>query len=93
LQAVRAGKWKMHVPNKMKYASIRGDSTFVFDGALYNLEKDIGEKNNVWNENPEVVKRMLQYADELRDEFGDQGMCSPYIRQAAYADNPKLLKK
>ncbi len=92
LQAIRWGKWKMHVPNKQKYASIwKDDTTFNFNGALYNLENDLTETTNVWNDHPTVVKKMLEIAEEVRSEFGDQGMCSPYIRPAGYIDYPKPL--
>ena len=29
------------------------------DGQLYDLEADLQEQNNLWNEKPDVVKKML----------------------------------
>lgn len=48
LQAVRSGKWKLHVNNTKPTQ-------------LYDLESDIGEKKNVIESNPEVVQRLERY--------------------------------
>lgn len=39
--------------------------------ALYNLENDVGEKTNVAEQNPEVVKRLLTLVEEGRTDLGD----------------------
>ncbi|MBN9117665.1 MAG: sulfatase [Planctomycetes bacterium] len=39
--------------------------------ALFDLEADVGEKENVAEKHPEVVKRLLGYADAARAELGD----------------------
>ena len=38
---------------------------------LYNLEKDISERNNVGDKYPEVVKRLEELAEKIRAELGD----------------------
>lgn len=91
LQAVRWKEWKLHVPNKNRHPSMWKDTTVNFKGELYNLETDIGETNNVFDQYPEIVERLLGYAGALREEFGDYGMCSPYIRMAGYDDEPEFL--
>jgi len=47
LQAVRSGKWKLHIGKK---------------AALFDLEADIGETKNVMKKHPEVAKRLRGYA-------------------------------
>ncbi len=80
LQAVRSGKWKLHLPHY--YRSLAGYpggtegkpmpmkqlSTTL---ALYDLEKDPGEKDDVASANPDVVKRLETLADEARLDLGD----------------------
>jgi arylsulfatase A len=39
--------------------------------ALYDLKADIGEKTNVANQHPKVVKRLLALADKARLDLGD----------------------
>jgi arylsulfatase A-like enzyme len=80
LLAVRSGPWKLHVPQT--YRSLDGKpggtngipAKYVqlkTDLALYNLENDIGEKNNVASENPEVVKQLSALLDKMRTDLGD----------------------
>jgi arylsulfatase A-like enzyme len=63
LEAVRSGKWKLLLPHKHR-------DKFV-PMALYDLQEDIGEQNDVSAENPQVVKNLSQLADKMRQELGD----------------------
>ncbi len=74
LQAVRSGKWKLHT-NKGSPAQ------------LYDLESDIGEKNNVIKSNPEVVRRLNGHLKAFAEDIADNS------RPAAFVDNPKPLAK
>lgn len=38
---------------------------------LYNLEEDLSESRNVAGQHPEVVQRLLKYAEEAREDLGD----------------------
>jgi arylsulfatase len=38
---------------------------------LYDLSADIGETTNVADQHPDVVKRLLGYAEQARAELGD----------------------
>ncbi len=38
---------------------------------LYDLRRDPGERYNVMEYNPEIVKRLQKIADEARDDLGD----------------------
>lgn len=54
LEAVRQGDWKLR---------LRG-------GELYNLQKDIGEKQNVSGQHPEVVRRLREMAAAAEADLG-----------------------
>ncbi len=80
LHAVRSGRWKLHVPHG--YATIEGAelATATFQGtyaqasiglSLFDLNIDIGETNNVANQHPEVVERLLVLIEQARDDLGD----------------------
>ncbi len=58
--------WKLHFHNNQLFDSVR---------ALYRLNGDIGETENVRDSNPGVVQRMVQMAKEFR-----QDVCSPHPR-------------
>jgi len=79
LEAVRSGPWKLHLPHE--YRSLAGEAgkdgqpgpykTAKTELALYNLTTDVGEKTNVAEQNPDVVKRLLAIAEEGRADLGD----------------------
>ena len=80
LQAVRQGKWKLHVPHK--YTSYEGlePGRDGFPGPtqtketafeLYDLEKDIGERHNVVELFPDVTERLMVLVEAAREELGD----------------------
>ena len=75
LHAVRAGRWKLHLPlpvdEKWKKYSQNEDVMNFETPVLFDLEKDIGEKNNVANKHPEVVKSLLELAEQGRNDIGD----------------------
>ncbi len=79
-QAVRQGKWKLHIPHA--YTSYEGlePGRDGFPGPtekrktgyeLYNLEKDIGERNNVVELFPDVAERLMALVETAREELGD----------------------
>lgn len=71
LQAVRSGIWKLHFPHQYRHQANApgedGKAAGQFDAAiglsLFNLEDDIGEKNNVAEKYPNIVKRLTELAD------------------------------
>lgn len=80
LHAIRSGPYKLHFPHGYRTMAGRpggtdGRPTRYSTGktglALYNLDKDIGEKNNIAEQHPEIVAKLKRYADEARKEFGD----------------------
>lgn len=80
LEAVRSGKWKLHLPHAYRTLAGReggtGGQPARYEQAeiglsLFNLENDICEQNDVSAQNPKVVKRLLSLADKMRQELGD----------------------
>lgn len=79
LQCVRSGKWKLHFPHP--YRSLKGEpgnggipGPYIqrkTDLALYDLEKDVSEKNNVAADHPEIVARLKKLGQQAREELGD----------------------
>jgi arylsulfatase A-like enzyme len=80
LQAVRSGKWKLHFPHD--YRTLAGKpggrdgqpaayANANIELALFDLEADAGEQNNVVADYPEVVARLQSLAENARDDLGD----------------------
>lgn len=78
LDAVRSGNWKLHLPRKY-YTSVEpgsgglpGTSEWSYiDLALFDLKNDIGEQHDLSFKHPEIVDRLLGYAQKARFEIGD----------------------
>lgn len=82
LEAMRSGSWKLHFPHG--YRSLSGrtpgmdGSTSGYDYSvktgveLYDLSVDIGESVDVSEAHPDVVARMTEMADRMRQELGDK---------------------
>jgi arylsulfatase A-like enzyme len=76
LEAVRKGKWKLHLPHA--YRSYVDMIPAERDGlpakthqrqiglSLYDLDKDPGEKEDLSGANPEVVKELQAFAESER---------------------------
>jgi arylsulfatase A-like enzyme len=86
LQAVRAGRWKLHFPHD--YPTLAGTSggkdgmpgrykTGRVNLALYDLEKDPAETINVVEQNPVVVEKLRKLAEGAREELGDSATKQP----------------
>lgn len=81
LQAVRDRRWKLHFPHK--YRTLNGRSGGS-DGTptryeqaeiateLFDLKNDVGETTNVYDQHPEVVKRLTAAAETARLDLGDR---------------------
>jgi arylsulfatase A len=66
LEAVRKGKWKLHMAKGKAFN--KADESM---NELYDLEADIGEENNVFDEHPDIVEELRAVADAARAELGD----------------------
>ena len=75
LQAVRSGKWKMHLRRKGKGPKAK---TSVL---LYDLASDVGEQRDVADKHPDVVSRLKKLAGsfdvELKKKRRPQGSAVP----------------
>jgi arylsulfatase A len=98
LQAVRAGKWKLHFQHD--YQAIKtpgGDGKpgqYVkahLELSLFDLENDVGETSDLAAANPEVVGRLTALADTVRQDLGDVGTktVGKGVRPAAIVQPPK----
>ena len=81
LQAVRQGKWKLHLPRDVKQAGTEpflinrhiapNDRVGFKEPFLVDLDKDLGETTNVADQNPGVVKQLFALAQGMRNDLGD----------------------
>lgn len=92
LQAVRKGKWKLHLPHEYRsYHGVRpgrdgwpgpyekGRTGFE----LYDMEDDPKELRNLADQHPVVVEQLMQIAERAREELGDVGRPGAGVRPAA----------
>lgn len=98
LQAVRSGRWKLHLPRPEPREGIYGEcapwlavNTAVMPTAqLYDLETDIGEMNDVASQHPSIVASLMALADSARQDLGDYGRPGAGVRPTgtAHPDYP-----
>ncbi|MFW6163970.1 MAG: hypothetical protein ACODAJ_14475, partial [Planctomycetota bacterium] len=79
LQAVRAGKWKLHLPRPAdppwtprwaRHIKPR-DVIAIESPMLFDLDADVGEQRDVAAQHPDVVARLLKLAEQARQDIGD----------------------
>ena len=79
LQAVRSGRWKLHVPRPAKPPWAPNwarhinpkDVVAIEKPMLFDLEADIGEQHDVAAAHPDVVERLLALVERGRTDIGD----------------------
>nr|WP_299381095.1 sulfatase [Allomuricauda sp.] len=79
LEAIRKGKWKLHVPHKYNNVIAAADGNAhgrknipsEIGLSLFDLSKDVGEQNDVSKEHPKVVQELLKKMDAMKQELGD----------------------
>ena len=81
LEAVRKGQWKLVFPHEGRSFENQqpGNNGFPgvapenvkFDMALYDLRRDPGERYDVQKTYPDVVKELMELAEQARDDMGD----------------------
>ncbi len=91
LQAMRWGKWKLHFPHGYRTLGGRKGGTggkpvnygqAKIGLALFDLETDVGETQNVAAENPDVVAAIQALAEAARTELGDGKQKGAGVRPA-----------
>ena len=82
LEAVRAGRWKLHV--RKQGEEIR---------ALYDLKEDAAEINNIFDENSEIVKALEELLETCRSDLGDDytQKSGKNVRPVGETENPQPL--
>lgn len=82
LEAVRVGKWKLFVSRQNE--EVR---------ELYDLENDVVERVNLYQEQPEIVNRLYQYIADMRPVLGDSATAvfGADCRPAGRVENPRPL--
>lgn len=90
LQAVRQGKWKLHLPRAKEPIGAAPFSRNVHIAPadrigfekpfLVDLEKDLGETTDRSGQNPEVVRRLLALAESMRKDLGDYNRVGKNMR-------------
>ncbi len=83
LQAVRSGKWKLHLPRKQRDREVAGK--------LYDLAADIGEQKDVAADNPDVVAKLTALAEKCREDLGDGDRPGKNCRQPGHVEESKPL--
>jgi arylsulfatase A len=83
LQAVVSGdgRWKLILPHRYRTLAGRDggregvpskyENKEIAAPELFDLKADVGESKNVASANPEVVQRLLAFAEKCRDDLGD----------------------
>lgn len=87
LVGVRSGKWKMLYPHTYSVPSRPGidgmhgqyESRSI-ELALFDLASDVGEKNNVANQYPEVIAQLESLAEAARRDIGSRTEPGPNAR-------------
>jgi hypothetical protein len=82
LEAVRRGKWKLHVRKGKNEIS-----------ELYDLSEDISESENLYDLYPDVVAELLSELVACRHDMGDAatGIEGENVRPIGRVDNPAPL--
>lgn len=79
LEAVRSGPWKLHFPHAHRSQTGPGgddgrpanEGNGRIEKALFNLETDVSESQNVLEAHPDVVARLERFAEDMRADLGD----------------------
>src|SRR5881394_516067 len=84
LQAVRSGKWKLHLAHNYDRPDPPGHDGKPGKCAkrpigveLFDLEHDISETNNVADQHSDVVVRLQALAEKCREDLGDSATGQP----------------
>ncbi|MFM8394461.1 MAG: sulfatase-like hydrolase/transferase, partial [Acidobacteriota bacterium] len=78
LHAVRRDKWKLHLPHPYRHLATTGrdgqpgrDETRQTELALFDLDNDPAESNNIATQYPEIVKQLMTDVEQARQDLGD----------------------
>jgi arylsulfatase len=90
LQAVRQGKWKLHLPRPKDPEWLRPlvlsehnepeDSGPITEPLLFDIESDLRERRNLAVDHPEIVANLLAAAERAREDLGDHDRLGRNVR-------------
>lgn len=90
LQAVRQGQWKLHLPRPADPEWLRPlvpsehndpeDSGPIAEPLLFDVASDFRERRNVADKHPEIVARLLDAAERVREDLGDHDRLGRNVR-------------
>ncbi|MEZ4869677.1 MAG: sulfatase [Caldilineaceae bacterium] len=88
LMAVRSGKWKLHVGHFI----LRDDRVEPL-AELYDLDADIGETTNLYDQHPAIVAELMAKLEACRQDLGDAatGVTGQNRRPVGRVDHPDTL--
>ncbi|GAB3893503.1 sulfatase family protein [Spirosoma agri] len=101
LEAVRQGDWKLVFahPGRTYEGFLPGQGgkpgpnteNHAFPMALYNLQRDPGERYDVREQNPDIIRKLEKLAEEARTDLGDdiQNRTGRNVRAAGIVDTTK----
>ena len=91
LQAVRSGRWKLHLALNDKQRNW-GKSEGPVPAQLFDLVAEISEESDVSAEHPEVVARLTALAERARETLGDDGQTGTEQREAGWVATPDVRR-
>lgn len=90
LQAVRKGRWKLHLPRPRDPEWLApltpssslspADAAAVLQPMLFDIESDYGEQHNLAAEHPQVLAEMMAFVEETRRRYGDYNRLGADVR-------------
>jgi arylsulfatase A-like enzyme len=91
LHAVREAHWKYY-PKPTRFLRVGSDEYLeIPQGALYNLNADPGEINNLAKQHPEVSDRLKALSHSFARELGDEGHVGSGVRKAGFVKDGKPI--
>jgi arylsulfatase A-like enzyme len=89
LQAIRSGPWKLFLPTGKGPRHPHAVKGKEAKPILFNLVKDIGSQEDVSEQYPKVVKRLMGLAESARIDLGDLGTTGTGQRSIGKVKNPQ----
>ncbi len=89
LQAVRSGPWKLFLPLKPLGRHPHFGSKESVVPLLFHVVDDIGSKNNVADDHPDIVTRLTALADRARLDLGSADRPGDNVRPRGEVSDPQ----
>ncbi|MBP7569503.1 MAG: hypothetical protein KBA95_05545 [Acidobacteria bacterium] len=90
LQAVRAGRWKLHLPLASKRHGWH-QPPYEERGQLYDLDSDVSEQVNLFDARPDVVSRLSALAAAAAADIGNENRDGRRQRPAGWVERARPL--